>query len=40
MALRAAVLCSVSCSPSEKRSRECVHAGDEEERVDEGQMLG
>lgn len=38
--LRAAVLCSVSCSPSEKRSGECLHAGDEEESVDEGQMCG
>lgn len=40
MVLRAAVLCSVSCSPSEKRSGECLHAGDEEESVDEGQMCG
>lgn len=40
MVLRAAVLCSVSCSPSEKRSGECLHAGDEEESMDEGQMCG
>lgn len=40
MALRAAVLCNVSCSPSKKRRGHTVHAGGEEECVDEGQMCG